>query len=310
MFRKHRDVYGMNRRNRDLVYRCNSERAIKLANDKIACKKALVAEGIPVPALIAELHGMGGLSGVLHALRKWTGGFVTKPAQGSQGMGVEIFSHTVDGGMVAHQGKTWSDQEFAFYICRILSGEYSKGKPTDSVIIEERILPDGNWMVPELPGAPDLRVIVFEQRPVLAMARIPTECSEGKANLHRGGVGVGICLDTGCTTHAIWKERPVDCHPDTGARLAGRPVEDFGECLRLAALCARAVPLGFMGVDIMRDRNNGPCVIEVNARPGLAIQLANRMGLAAALERKTCCMDVIDKKSEREEDGLSEAAAL
>ena len=53
--------------------------------------------------------------------------------------------------------------------------------------------------------------------------------------------------------------------------------------MRIAADCARAIPLGYMGVDIIWDEQRGPCVIEVNARPGLAIQLANRRGLKPAL---------------------------
>jgi glutathione synthase/RimK-type ligase-like ATP-grasp enzyme len=41
--------------------------------------------------------------------------------------------------------------------------------------------------------------------------------------------------------------------------------------------------LGYLGVDIVIDRFQGPMVIEVNARPGLSIQLANAKGLKALM---------------------------
>jgi len=35
-------------------------------------------------------------------------------------------------------------------------------------------------------GLPDIRIICFNMVPVIAMLRIPTELSDGKANLHSG----------------------------------------------------------------------------------------------------------------------------
>jgi glutathione synthase/RimK-type ligase-like ATP-grasp enzyme len=42
--------------------------------------------------------------------------------------------------------------------------------------------------------------------------------------------------------------------------------------------------LGYLGVDLMIDEDKGPLMLEVNARPGLAIQLANGIGLLHRLE--------------------------
>ena len=43
-------------------------------------------------------------------------------------------------------------------------------------------------------------------------------------------------------------------------------------------------PLGYLGVDIVLDRELGPMMLELNARPGLAIQIANNQGLAPILQ--------------------------
>ncbi len=52
------------------------------------------------------------------------------------------------------------------------------------------------------------------------------------------------------------------------------------EVLNIAARSADAIGLGYLGVDIVIDRHRGPLLLELNARPGLAIQIANRSGLA------------------------------
>ncbi len=41
---------------------------------------------------------------------------------------------------------------------------------------------------------------------------------------------------------------------------------------------------GDVGADVVVDARYGPVVLELNARPGLAIQLANRAGLRPRLE--------------------------
>jgi hypothetical protein len=42
--------------------------------------------------------------------------------------------------------------------------------------------------------------------------------------------------------------------------------------------------LGYQGIDLVLDRERGPLLLELNARPGLNIQIANREGLQGRLE--------------------------
>lgn len=283
IWRNRSAVVGMNYRNRQLVQAHNTRRLIALAKNKIATKECLLAEGVPVPAHIAEVHFVQELPKVYSTLQQYAGGFVAKPASSSQGRGVLICNAALPDRILLHDGSPLSYNDFKFYISQTLYGEYSFGLPVDAALFEQRIRPHKSWIYQELPGAPDLRIIVDQGKAIMAMARIPTVESEGRANLHCGGVGVGIDLETGRTTYAVQQGQPVLCHPDTKETLEHHLVTDFPLCRRMAERCFKAIPLGYMGVDIMYDVNNGPVVLEVNARPGLAVQIANRAGLRARL---------------------------
>jgi hypothetical protein len=53
----------------------------------------------------------------------------------------------------------------------------------------------------------------------------------------------------------------------------------------MAASAFDMTGLGYLGVDIVIDRDQGPLLLELNARPGLGIQIANMAGLRSRLER-------------------------
>ncbi len=132
-------------------------------------------------------------------------------------------------------------------------------------------------------GVPDIRVIVFKGYPVMAMMRLSTAASDGKANLHQGAVGVGIDLATGKALRAVQFNRPIEHHPDTGRLLSELTVPHWQQLLTLAASAWEMTGLGYIGTDMVLDKQNGPMVLELNARPGLAIQIANGCGLLPRL---------------------------
>src|SRR5262249_51187014 len=120
-------------------------------------------------------------------------------------------------------------------------------------------------------------------RPVMAMLRLPTRASDGRANLHQGGIGTGVELDGGVTHHAVLRNRLVERHPDTGVPVVGRQVPCWPQVLEMSRRVAEAVGLGYIGVDIVVDADKGPMLLEANARPGLAIQIATGRGLLPRL---------------------------
>jgi len=57
--------------------------------------------------------------------------------------------------------------------------------------------------------------------------------------------------------------------------------------------------LGYLGVDMVIDRDLGPLILEMNARPGLAIQIANRVGMLTRIERIEAIHDANATPAER-----------
>ena len=118
----------------------------------------------------------------------------------------------------------------------------------------------------------------------MAMLRLPTRSSDGKANLHQGAIGVGIALRSGQTTFGVHYNRNIDEHPDFGIDLSGIQIPHWRQLLELGARCYELTGLGYLGVDTVLDKNLGPLILEINARPGLSIQLANQQGLTGVLD--------------------------
>ena len=134
-------------------------------------------------------------------------------------------------------------------------------------------------------GVPDIRVVVYRGYPAMAMVRLPTRASDGKANLHQGAVGAGIDMGTGHTMNGVLDDEVVDEHPDTGALVAGLEIPHWEFILETSAKGFDVTGLGYLGVDMVIDRERGPLILEMNARPGLNIQIANRAGLKDRIAR-------------------------
>jgi hypothetical protein len=117
----------------------------------------------------------------------------------------------------------------------------------------------------------------------MAMMRIPTIASGGKANIHLGAVAAGVRISTGVIFHSVWAGLPSPDHPDTGAPLLGKQIPSWDEILEVAAEAQQLTGIGYAGVDIALDSKRGPVVMEVNRRPGLEIQNANAAGLLRRL---------------------------
>ncbi len=278
-------ILSMNRRNADYIMRYNPRHLYPLVDDKLKTKQLALAADVPVPELYGVVEIQRQIPALHEQLKRYPEGFVVKPTHGSGGEGILVITGHVRGGYRKSSGILISEEEFEFHISNILSGLYSLGGLPDSALIERRIDFDPIFQNVSYQGVPDIRTIVFRGVPVMAMIRLPTRVSDGKANLHQGAVGVGIDLISGRTLMGTWGGILLDQHPDTGGKIAELAIPHWETILRLSSACADLVGLGYIGVDVVLDRNLGPLMLEMNARPGLAIQIANRAGLFERLKK-------------------------
>lgn len=276
---KKNGVMGINQRNADYILQYNKRHLYPLVDNKIITKQLAIDSGIAVPELYGIIRTEHEVSLVAKLLENHRD-FVIKPAQGSGGDGIIVISDRYD----SHRFKTMSGRlislsEIEHQLSNIITGLYSLGGMRDSAIIEYRVKPDAIFKNISFEGVPDIRIIVLMGYPIMAMLRLPTRESNGKANLHQGAIGAGINLVTGKTLNGTWFNEKIERHPDTDNYLNGVTLPNWHKFMDLAASCYELVGLGYIGVDLVLDQEKGPMILELNARPGLNIQIANDIGL-------------------------------
>lgn len=278
-----RGVLGINHRNAEYTLPFNPRDCYPLVDDKALTKQLAAKAGVAVP----ELYGMIEIQQQVRSLpgllkEHWD--FVVKPARGSQGDGIIVVTGRSRNLYRVADGTFLNDEEMCFHVSNILSGIYSLGGQNDTALVEYRVNFDPVFEAITYRGVPDVRIIVFLGVPVMAMVRLPTRLSGGKANLHQGAVGTGVDMATGRTLTAVWRNDIVAEHPDTGNPVSGVQIPNWDTLLELGARSYELTGLGYQGIDIVLDRDKGPLILELNARPGLAIQIANRTGLGHRLD--------------------------
>lgn len=276
---RRRGVMGINQRNGDYVLAYNDRRLYPLVDDKVRTKELAVAAGIRVP----DRYGVISTEREIRQIEEIVethGDFVIKPAQGAGGDGIMVIADRFEGFYRSASGRMVSPEELEFHISGIISGIYSLGGHRDQALVEYRVRSTELFDNISVGGVPDIRIIVLAGYPVMAMLRLPTRESDGKANLHQGAIGVGVDIASGTTLAGTWHNLKIDRHPDTGHPVAGVTIPGWRDCLELAARCHDLTGLGYLGVDLVMDRFRGPMMLELNARPGLNIQIANDDGLS------------------------------
>lgn len=277
-------IVGMNERNARMIAPLNPRKRYPLVDDKLLTKELALKAGIAVPELYGVIetnHDVRHLPGIIAGHED----FVIKPAHGSGGNGILVITGRMGGRFRKASGLLEDEEGLEHHVSNILSGMYSLGGQPDKAMIEYRVRFDPLFAEVSFQGVPDIRTVVYQGYPVIAMVRLPTRSSDGKANLHQGAVGAGIDIATGLTGHGVWYNEIVDRHPDTGAPIAGIAIPDWDRLLELASGCYELTGLGYLGVDVVLDRDLGPLILELNARPGLAVQIANGVGLGARIDQ-------------------------
>lgn len=295
------DVLGLNSRNHLFTSQYNTRSGKLIANSKLETKQVLGKAGVRVPKSYAVIKSYEELE--KFDFLTLTSDFVVKPNNGLGGQGIMVIEKrgVYAGEWVTAEGNTVSIQDLRLHIADILEGQYSMDDFADTAYIEERVRIHPIFAKYSYHGTPDIRVIVFNKVPVMSYVRLPTEESGGRANLFQGAAAVGIDIATGITTYGVHHARPVEYFPGSRRKLSGILIPQWDEILETAILASEASGLGFMASDIvlqpiMSETENGkqaknaevravPMILEINAQPGLKIQIANRAGLLDRLQR-------------------------
>jgi alpha-L-glutamate ligase-like protein len=273
----------MNARNFLYISRFNKPSAKRSADNKLETKKLLIENDISTGEILHVFSTRKSIKSYSWNLPEQ--GFVIKPARGYGGEGILVFEKWEGDTGTTLTGETYSLKRIKSHILDIFDGIYSLQSLPDKAYIEERLIPSPFFKKLAPMGLADIRVIVFNKVPIMAMLRLPTEASHGKANLHQGGIGIGIGLRTGITKDAAAKNQTIEYIPGTKIKTRGIKIPQWDEVLLLSSKTQIVSGLGYAGVDIVFDETKGPVVLEVNARPGLSIQSVNVASLRSRLER-------------------------
>ena len=284
-------ILGLN--SRSSIFGTNSARAKRIARSKILTKRILRRAGVPTPRLYKVFRTDQDLS--RFDWGKISSSFALKPSKSSYGDGIIIIRKKSKDGtawMTSQRKKLYSE-DLNLHVMDILEGAYSVGNVPDIAFCEEYV---GRYKIFKryaYRGTPDIRVLVFNSVPVMAMLRLPTRESGGRANLHKGAIGVGIDIETGITTYAIHHGEHILHKPGNEkkggilrkTKFAGIKIPQWNHILETAVVASRTSDLDLCGVDVVLHPERGPLVLELNSQPGLQIQLANMAGLRKRLER-------------------------
>lgn len=276
-------ILGINHRNLAFIQESNPRTLYPRVDDKTITKSICHANGIPVPETYAVIRKYGDVRRFPQLIGD-RDEFVVKPASGSAGRGIIVVARRNGKDFETSSGRIISEGELDYHLSTILSGLYSLGGQVDSAIIEQRIIMHPIMAGIAVGGTPDVRVILYKNVPVMAMVRLPTIQSEGRANLHQGAAAAAVHLVTGRTFGGVCNNRMVTRHPDTGELIGGLEIPGWRDLLGAAMKLSDALEMGYIGVDFVIDATIGAVVLEANARPGLAIQVAHRIGLLPRLK--------------------------
>jgi alpha-L-glutamate ligase-like protein len=279
------NILGINARTQLFAYKYNTRRGKYIADSKIQTARVLRRAEIPHPLVFKKFRSTDDINSF--DWKTLPSAFALKPSRGLGGEGIVVVKRKAkDGdGWVTTQKKRISIDDLKFHTQDILEGAYSMGNVPDVAFVQEYVGRHKAFKRYSYRGTPDIRIIVFNKVPIMAMLRLPTKESGGRANLHQGAIAVGVDVATGITTRAMWHGKEIKTKPDSKRKLHGIKIPNWTACLETAVCAQIASGLGYVGVDIILHPEKGPMVLELNAQPGLQIQLANMTGLRKRLDR-------------------------
>jgi len=282
LFRSH-GLLGQNARNLTYIKWWDFKLSKKLADSKLGTKKFLAKHNVAVPETLWILKKSSELK--LEDIAVYEPPFVVKPNNGYGWKGILIIDEkSVDGAFVTNSGDVYTPEKLKEHFQYILDGFFSLSWGRDTVVIEKKVILSREIELLWKYGLPDLRVVAYNMVPVMAMIRIPTEESDGKANIHGGACAVGIDIGSWKLTYISQRGKIITSIPGIWD-VRGIVIPDWDKVLSLAVQVQQVTGIKFLGCDVVLDEENGPLLLEINVRPGLEIQNVNLAPLWTRLEK-------------------------
>lgn len=171
-------------------------------------------------------------------------------------------------------GQRINDRTFKSNLVHILDGQYKLWNKPDNILVEE-LIEAGEWFEAFCEwGLADIRIIVFNLVPIAAMVRVPTEKSDGKANLAQWWIALGIDIGTGRISSVAWKwagKSYTKAFPEEYKHFKWMKVPFWDDLMLLSANVQFFVNIGYVGLDWVITKS-WPKLLEVNWRSGIEIQ--------------------------------------
>ena len=310
-------ILWINARNLLYIKKFNDKKAIRLANDKIETKNFLSARWIPFAKNYAIIKDRKQLFDIDFSQLP-DKNFVIKPNKWSKWNGIYVtkFLGVIEKIEKKTKKNIWSklsckikefenkvqklpnlphyyeindeiidDNTFRRYIIDNLDGKNSMTSGNDQVIIEEKLLP-GEWFKKFCKyWLADVRVIAFNLVPVWAMVRVQTKKSWWKANLAAWGIGFGIEIGSGKINSMFQKQKIYKSKfTDEFKAFKNFKIPYWDDILFLSSKIQYFVNLWYLALDrVITDE--GPKLLEINARAGLEVQNISWIKLSKILDK-------------------------
>lgn len=276
-------ILGQNERNLKYIKPNNTSFAKYLADSKLRTKEFLYNKWVAVPEtffVISEHSQIKDLD-----FTAFIPPFVIKPNLGFGWKGILIINEIDSlGNYVTNSWEVFSKVDLIKHFNEILDWFYSLSWNRDKVIIEQKIELEPSIELIGKYGLPDVRVVVYNKIPVMAMLRIPTPNSKGKANLHSWACWAGIDISNGKLTHITQFDKYIKSVPGIwDVRWLELP--NWDDVLSLCVKLQEITWIWYLACDIVFDKEKGPLLLEVNLRPWLNVQIANKAALWARLKK-------------------------
>ncbi len=283
MFLKNYGLLWQNARNLNYIKGSNFAVARKMADSKLKTKEFLKSKWVSVPETLYIIKKYKDINSEI--LEKLEPPFVVKPNNWYGWKWILIFdSKDSLWNFVSNTWEIYDKDRMLNHFSYILDWFFSLSGTRDKVLIERKIILSNEIDLLWKYWLPDIRVIVYNMVPVIAMLRVPTKESDWKANLHGGACWVGIDIWTWKLTFITRKSKIIKSIPWIWD-VRWIKIPSWEKMLKLAVKVQQITKIKYLWCDIVLDEKLWPLLLEMNIRAGLEVQISNLAPLKSRLDR-------------------------